>query len=212
MRKIDLERRAEIGREKRAKTRALILEAGEMLLANKPAEALTVDTVVEAADVAKGTFYYHFQNIDDLTAAVGAKLGESFDNLLTPARLSIPDPITRMSFAFTKFVEKAISDPLWAQLVVRSAQAPTEFVQSVRANFKADLAQAATQGRIVMQDLELAADIGLSILLGVMHGTIQRRAAPDLVRQSLDAAIRAIGVIHQTTPDLLKGSDGPAHR
>jgi AcrR family transcriptional regulator len=210
MQKIDLERRAEIGREKRAKTRALILEAAEMLLANRPAEALTVDAVVEAADVAKGTFYYHFQNIDDLTAAVGAKLGESFDNLLTPARLSMQDPIARMSFAFTQFVEKAIAEPLWAQLVVRSAQAPAGFVLSIRANFKADLTQAAAQGRIVMQDLELAADIGLSILLGVMRSIIHRGAAPDLVRQSLDAASRAIGVLHQPAADLPKGSDEPA--
>ena len=129
-------RRAEIGREKRAKTRAQIVEAGAMLLAERPPEALTVDAVVEAAGVAKGTFYYHFQNIDDLTAAVGAKLGESFDKLLTPARLSMADPIERMSFAFTQFVEKAIADPLWAQLVVRSAQAPAGFVLSVRANLK----------------------------------------------------------------------------
>ena len=35
MAKIDLVRRAEIGREKRAKTRALILEAGAILLAER---------------------------------------------------------------------------------------------------------------------------------------------------------------------------------
>ena len=87
MAKIDLARRAEIGREKRARTRAQIVEAGAMLLAERPPEALTVDAVVEAAGVAKGTFYYHFQSIDELAAAVGAKLGESFDEMLTPARL-----------------------------------------------------------------------------------------------------------------------------
>ncbi len=36
MAKIDLIRRAEIGREKRAGTRALILEAGAILLAERP--------------------------------------------------------------------------------------------------------------------------------------------------------------------------------
>jgi len=87
MAKVDLARRAEIGRERRARTRALILEAGATLLAERPPEAITVDAVVEAAGVAKGTFYYHFQSIDELAAAVGAKLGESFDELLTPARL-----------------------------------------------------------------------------------------------------------------------------
>ena len=73
MARVDLARRAEIGREKRARTRAQIVEAGAALFAERPHEALTVDAVVEAAGVAKGTFYYHFQSIDELAAAVGAR-------------------------------------------------------------------------------------------------------------------------------------------
>jgi AcrR family transcriptional regulator len=196
MARIGLERRAEIGREKRARTRAQVVEAGAMLLAERPPEALTVDAVVEAAGVAKGTFYYHFQSIEELAAAVGEKLGESFDELLAPARRGMPDPIARMSFAFTAFVEKAIADPLWAQLVVRSAQAPTEFARSVRANLKADLAEARAQGRLTAQDLELAADVVMGIWLQVTRGTLQRRAAPDLADRALDAILRALGASH----------------
>jgi AcrR family transcriptional regulator len=55
-----------------------------------------VDAVVAAAGVAKGTFYYHFQGIDELAAGAGAKLGESFDERLTPARLEVKDPIKRL--------------------------------------------------------------------------------------------------------------------
>lgn len=205
MARIDLERRAEIGREKRARTRAQIVEAGVMLLAERPPEALTVDAVVEAAGVAKGTFYYHFQSIEELAAAVGEKLAKSFDDLLAPARLGMPDPIARMSFGFTQFLTKAIADPVWARLVVQSAQAPTEFARSVRANFKADLTEARAQGRLTVHDLELAADIGLGILLQVMRGTLQRGAAPDLVPQALDAALRAIGAPPPPRPQ--KGGD-----
>src|SRR6476646_881544 len=120
MGKIDLARRAEIGREKRARTRAQIVEASLILLAERPPEALTVDAIVEAAGLAKGTFYYHFQSIEELVAAVGARLADSFDELLLPSRLAEADPIVRMSAAFTKFLEKALDDPLWARLVVRS--------------------------------------------------------------------------------------------
>ena len=97
-------------------------------------KALTVDAVVEAAGVAKGTFYYHFQSIGELAAAVGAGLGQSFDELLTPARLKLRDPIERFSFAFTKFLEKVSSDADWARLVVQSSQSPDEFGLGVRAN------------------------------------------------------------------------------
>ena len=193
MAKIDLARRAEIGREKRARTRAQIVEAGAMLLAERPLEALTVDAVVEAAGVAKGTFYYHFQSMEELAAAVGEKLGESFDELLAPARLGLRDPIARISFAFTQFLEKAIADPVWARLVVRSTQAPTEFARSVRANLKTDLDQARAQGRLTVQDVELAADIVVGIWLQVTRGTLQRRAAPDLAGRALDAVLRALG-------------------
>src|SRR3954463_488146 len=127
MAKIDLARRAEIGREKRSRTRAQIVEAGATLMAERPFEALTVDSVVEAAGVAKGTFYYHFQSMDELAAAVGARLAESFDELLAPAMRDLPDPLARLSFAFTKFLGKAITDPAWARLVVQSANSPSEF-------------------------------------------------------------------------------------
>ena len=192
MAKIDLARRAEIGRDKRARTRAQIVEAGLMLLSERPPEALTVDAIVEAAGLAKGTFYYHFQSIEELVAAVGAKLADSFDELLAPSRLDVPDPVERMTFAFTKFLEKAINDPLWARLVVRSAEAPAALGR-IRENLKADLAEAIAQGRVAIQDVELAADIVIGVWLQVTRGSLERRAAPDLTRQALAAVLRALG-------------------
>ena len=202
MAKVDLARRAEIGREKRARTRALIVEAGAMLLAERPPEALTVDAVVEAAGVAKGTFYYHFQSISELAAAVGVMLGESFDEVLTPARLELRDPIARLAFGFTQFLEKAISDPAWARLVVQSSQSPTEFGRGVRENLKADLAEAIAHGRLTVRDVELAADIVMGIVLQVMRGILERGARHDLTRDALEAMLRALGAAQpEVRPD-----------
>jgi AcrR family transcriptional regulator len=192
MGKVDLARRAEIGREKRARTRAQIVEAGIVLLAERPPEALTVDAIVEAAGVAKGTFYYHFQSVEELVAAVGAKLADSFDELLAPTLLGEPDPIVRMSLAFTKFLEKAINDPLWGRLVVRSAQVPAA-LGGIREHLEADLAGAIAQGRLAIQDPELAADVVMGIWLQITRGSLERRTSPELTRQALDAVLRALG-------------------
>jgi len=192
MAKIDLARRAEIGREKRLRTRAQIVEAGLVLLAERPPEALTVDAIVEAAGVAKGTFYYYFQSVEELVAAVGASLADTFDELLAPSRLGEPDPVERMSLAFTKFLEKAINEPLWGRLVVRSAQVPAA-IGGIREHLEADLAEAIAQGRLAIHDAQLAADIVIGIWLQVTRGSIERRAAPDLTRQALAAVLRALG-------------------
>ena len=197
MAKIDLARRAEIGRERRARTRAQIIEVGTTLLSERPLEAITVDAVVEAAGVAKGTFYYHFESIEELAVAVGERLAESFDDLLAPARLELRDPIARISFALTQFLAKAIADPSWARLVIRSFQAPNQLGRSIRANLTADLTKAMAEGRLTVHDPELAADIIIGIWLQVIRGTLERRSAPDLIRQALDAALRALGALPQ---------------
>ncbi|HMQ92220.1 MAG TPA: TetR/AcrR family transcriptional regulator [Amaricoccus sp.] len=211
MAKIDLVRRAEIGREKRARTRAQILEAGALLLAERPPEALTVDAVVEAAGVAKGTFYYHFLSISELAAAVGVMLGESFDEMLTPAKLELSDPVARLVFMSRQFLQKAISDQVWARLVVQSSQSPTEFGRGIREHLKADLAEAIAQGRMVVKDVDLAADIVIGMLLQIMRGIIERGAPRDLIREALDAVLRALGAAEtgfDGLDDVLDGQPG----
>ena len=165
-------------------------------------EALTVDAVVEAAGVAKGTFYYHFQSISELAAAVGVMLGESFDQILTPARLKLRDPIARLAFGFTEFLEKASSDHVWARLVVQSAQSPTEFGRGVRENLKADLAEAVAHGRLTVRDVELAADIVMGIVLQVMRSMLRAGPTPRSNPRSPDAMLRALGAAQaEVTPD-----------
>ena len=64
----------------------------------------------------------------------------------------------------------------------------------VREHLKADLAEAIAQGRLAIQDVELAADIVIGIGLQVTRGSLELHTpAPDLTRQALDAVLRALG-------------------
>ena len=49
---------------RRARTRAALLKAGRTLLASRDVQGLSVDEIVAAADVAKGSFYNHFTDKD----------------------------------------------------------------------------------------------------------------------------------------------------
>jgi AcrR family transcriptional regulator len=197
MAQIDLARRAEIGRMRRERTRSQILEAAAALLAEKPLGTVTVDNVVEAAGVAKGTFYYHFQSMDELASAVGTMLAESFDEVLVSSAREMRDPIERISFVFMKFFEKAVADPNWARLVIQSSHAPGEFDPKVRAHLAADVAQALSEGRMSVEDTDLAVDIVFGIWIQVIRGTLIRRPAAKLGDRALAATLRALGV---TTP------------
>ena len=116
MAKVDPERRAQIGQEKRAKTRAQLISAATSLFAKRAVESVTVDDIVNEARVAKGTFYVHFDDLNALTVAVADELVRTFDEFLQPKRLSMPDPLMRIAFACNGFFEKALEDhpgPPW---------------------------------------------------------------------------------------------------
>lgn len=120
---------------------------------------------------------------------------------MAPSRLGEPDPYCAHVLSLHKVLEKAINDSLWARLVVRSAQVPAALGR-IRENLKADLAEAIAQGRVAIQDVELAADIAVGDWLQATRGSLERRVSPELTRQALDAVLRAFGVPKSRVPDV----------
>ena len=96
MAKIDPTRRAEIGRERRAKTRAQLVEAARFLFTSRSIASITVEDVTRQARLAKGTFYSHFRRLDDLWAAVAAELVDAFADVADASRRSV-DPVAAIA-------------------------------------------------------------------------------------------------------------------
>jgi AcrR family transcriptional regulator len=194
MANVDPIRRAEIGREKRARTRSQLVVAASSLFARQAVESVTVDDVVKEAGVAKGTFYVHFEDLHALAAAVAQDLIRSFDDLLQPGRLSISDPALRIAFACSCFIDKALNDPGWARVVARMANsAPNglevaggRFLEDMR-RFSKGLPQAIISPEV---GLEIVAGIMLHLLGAFGNGRLSRRHRND----AIEAILRAIGV------------------
>jgi len=113
MARIDLARRAQIGRDRQARTR-------RALYALTPIEAVTVDDLVGEA-VAKKTFCAHFDGLAEFQAAVADQLAHEFDELLQPRRRATEDPVERIAAGCGAFAGDALSNPAWGALVARRA-------------------------------------------------------------------------------------------
>ena len=121
MAQVNLARRAEIGLAKRNRTRAAILEAARACYAAPKAAPVTVDAVMQAAGLAKGTFYVHFADLGALEGALGEALTEELDRRLQPARLAADHPLTRAATALTVLLRDLARSPAQARLVARAA-------------------------------------------------------------------------------------------
>jgi AcrR family transcriptional regulator len=192
--KINLERRAEIGREKRARTKAQLLAAAKALFSERPWESVTIDEVVDQAGVAKGTFYTHFNDLDELAAAVADELIQSFDELIQPQRLSISDPLVRIAFGCYAFLEKAQEDRIWASLAARMARSYQAVGRVARGRLSEDLREALKQLPPAGLSWELALEVAIGVVLQVTaamgEGRLQDRDPAEAVR----CILAAIGV------------------
>ena len=160
--RVNLERRAAIGEAKRARTRAAILEAARACYA--PAAAVTVEAVMQAAGLAKGTFYRHFQDLAALEAELGEALIADLGERLEPARLAVGHPLTRMATAVTIMLRDLAAAPAQARLAVRAVVTIPDVGQAVQARLRQDLADAQSAGLLAIGSCDLAARIVVALV------------------------------------------------
>jgi len=165
MANIDLARRAEIGLRRRAKSRSQLVQAARALLSSRAVDAMTVEDVTNQAGVAKGTFYLHFQNLDDLRAAVAEELTCEFHELLQPHRASIADPVERIATGCTAFIAHALRNPAWGALTARGIWAFPPVARAVHMRLSEDLRHAIEQRRLASVSTEIGFDIVVGVVL-----------------------------------------------
>ena len=168
---------------------------------------MTIDEVVNEAGVAKGTFYGHFNDLDELAAAVADELVQSFDELIQPQRLSIADPLVRMAFGCDAFLKKALEDRSWASLVARMARSYPTVGQVARSRLSEDLRLALKRS----PQAGLSLDLGLEVAFGVVvqvaaaigEGRLEDRDRPEAVR----CILAALGVGKRETASIVTQID-----
>jgi AcrR family transcriptional regulator len=191
---INLERRAEIGREKRARTKAQLIAAAKALYSTRPWESVTVDEVVNEAGVAKGTFYGHFNDLNELAAGVADELVKSLDELIQPFRLSLSDPFLRIAFGCDAFFQKSLDDRLWASLAGRMVRSYPTVGRVARKRFSEDLREALKQSPQAGLSLELALEVSLGIVIQIMTAIGEGRLKDGDRTESVRCILTAIGV------------------
>lgn len=206
MARINLSRRAEIGRERGAKTRAVLVSAATALIAERPIEALTVDEIVKEAGVAKGTFYVHFVDMNAMVVAIAEEFIDDIDRTLEPIQAVLEDPVARLALGCGFFIERAINDPAWGMVVGRMASAYAWVGERPRKRLLEDLEQiyrnAPSNRRRVQPAVafEVVVGILLQTLVALGQGRLQARQA----RMALEAILSSLGIDARRSSSVLK--------
>lgn len=116
--KIASERRAEIGQDRRTRTRAAILRAAFDLLGRQDGRSSRIDDICQAAHVSRATFYNYFTSVEELFKATAFDISHDFNDALRAVILRVPSGAFRIAFALRYTLHKSRRDPAWGWAMV----------------------------------------------------------------------------------------------
>ena len=158
--------------ERRANTRAALIDAARELFADKGFAATGREEIVERAGVTRGAMYHHFGSKEDLFRAVYEQLETKLmEAIVVAAAAAATDPIEQLRLGARAYLDAAADDPAVRRVVlldapsVLSAEVRHELAEIYGLGVTREvLAQAMAAGRIARQPVEVLAPIVLAAL------------------------------------------------
>lgn len=111
--------RTRVGQERSARTENRIVEAALVVFAERGPDAPVIDDFVQAAGIARGTFYNHFKSVEELLHATSEWTTREVLQSIEEAMVGIEGPTLRLGVGLRLFFARALHDPVWCRFVAR---------------------------------------------------------------------------------------------
>jgi AcrR family transcriptional regulator len=175
--------------------RERLVEGALAAFAEHGIRAARIQQITKAAGVGFGSFYNHFEDRDDLLAAVIEEHLDSHVDKLRKCREGIEDPAERVAIAFRHTVLRALQDPLWAKFLGQYALISDPTENAMLADFTADLFNGLESGRFERADPPTLLAAVTGVILGIQTGITQGMLVGEqLPAQAALLALRTLGV------------------
>ena len=119
--------------------REALLSACEDLLAEQPIDAITINNIVEAAGVAKGSFYNHFPDKEALASNVSAAIRDEGEQAVAHSNRNVTDPAYKIVRGACNHLRFALLDPQRALIMLRGHEKTASGDFPLNQNIKAHL-------------------------------------------------------------------------
>lgn len=192
-RKIDSERRAEIGRERKARTRARILAVTFDIFGRENGLYARVEEVCEAAGITRQTFYNHFSGMDDLREALTWEVSHDFLVRVTAVLETMPDAAQRTACAIRYYLERGRLDCRWAWSIVNLSANGVVFGSETFAQARSTVADGIATGVFTVADEQIGRDLVMGATLSALFTQLRDDCGTDYSSHVARAVLIGLG-------------------
>lgn len=179
------------------RTRAALIAAGRRLFCERPVDAVTVDDIVQAAEVGKGSFYNHFTDREGLVRAISAEIRASIERAVGRANAEVTDPARRVARAVCTYLRFALDEPERAGVLVRIHSGHTSMSSPLNQGLVEDVSAGLAIGRFTLPTLEAGALYVLGVTQLALVRVVQEptsSVAVSLSQQMVSLLLRGLGL------------------
>ena len=188
-------------RPRRSKVRTAILASGQALFSKYGLDAITVDDIVQAADVAKGSFYNHFSTKAELAHELSTIAREDVERKIAQASANVVDPALRVARAIATYAQLAVEDPERALFIARLLAQQVSPTSRGRSGVRKDICGGLESGRFAIDAIEASVMLqsGISqMLIRYIVIDSDKKDARSITEQMIVLDLRGLGL---TTED-----------
>jgi AcrR family transcriptional regulator len=182
---------------RRDRTREALLRAGRALFAERDVDGVSVDEIVEAAAVAKGSFYNHFADKDVFAREIAAAARREVEARVNEVNAGVQDPALALARALCVFVRFAMEHRDSARTLWRLNTGAT----LVDAPINRGLVDVVQQGIETGDFKPVDVETGVLLVMGIIVITLRHmfeeriRTGPSAIARHMAAGLlRALGV------------------
>ncbi|WP_431121819.1 TetR/AcrR family transcriptional regulator [Variovorax paradoxus] len=186
--------RTRVAAERRDRMRRRLFESAIQLVARKGPAATSIDDVIQAAEVSRGTFYKYFDAPDTLFDALALEVMNDIIRMAEAVVVHFEDPAHRVSTGMRLAIRLAMANREVAGFLVRLGWPEMRGGRVLLDFVKRDLELGMRHHRFADMPMRLATNIVSMTVLGSVHAMLPTRSPKDFTEQAVASALRALGV------------------
>jgi AcrR family transcriptional regulator len=195
---------------RRARVRQRILEVTEELTRSRGIDAVTLEDITEAADVARRTFYHYFDSKHDALVPIARKHTRELNRRIDRVIEGIEDPAEVVSIALRHTLRSLPEDPLSAWFIFRSGLPQARLREGIGESGYRDVSRGIETGRFTLDNLAAAAALLSGAVIGALAARLENTLADTDLDDAVEYVLRLLGVpsgeardiAHRPLPDL----------
>jgi AcrR family transcriptional regulator len=177
------------------RTRQRLLQAGFELIGEGGAESTSIDALVARAGISKQTFYNHFTDRDQLTAALTLESRHVIQQAISASNVDVVDPVERLARGVATYARQSVLYPFLAQFIARTTIRCGLFDEG-NCGLEEDIAEGVAQGRLQVDDQATAVMFVIGVtatLIAQITANKDGVGAEKQCREVLTMLLRALG-------------------